>query len=405
MAVLDRIPALYYPTMLWDIIETLRAYGGYIPDVEMLVTYNYVVTTSLIAYTPLIGIFQPEANINMWSLRKPYFNNKIGVLENSEAQMAGKPIDGDEGTTTCRYGLSIAGGLGVTPLALYNHVGKNGAISYHLPEGGELSPYRLSDFCGYDPKASMPISGAWQGTQTRIQGEAVALDYFENINQSDGSMTFEDLYGSTTGWRKAAILVEENPEDPLRPVRDVQIGEISSVFTGLYPNKTFTVVQFITTLPQGKAVPALGNANGWKDYVQYAIPNGTFTLEIEKQEGGGGGSGNDPAYGGFFVAFTETPSFAGPVSDPYGYIKVSLSITSAGESTINALSVYVYSDRNYTNEIKRVSLIEGSFELYGTRTYRELIENSVNATVWVRIVVNGTPKIGSVVDMPFNEID
>jgi hypothetical protein len=341
----------------------------------------------------------------MWSLRKPYFNNKIGVLENSEAQTAGKKIDGYEGSTTCRYGLSIAGGLGVTPLALYNHVGKNGAISYHLPEGGELSPYRLSDFCGYYPKASMPISGAYQGTQKITQGEAVALDYFENINQSDGSMTFENLYGSTTDWRKAAILIEENPENPLRPVRDVQIGEISSVFTGLYPNKTFTVVQFITTLPQGKAVPALGNANGWKDYVQYAIPDGTFTLEIEKQEGGGGGGTvNPPSYGGFFVAFTEAPRFVGPDANPYRSIKVSFSITSAGESTINSLSIYVYSDRNYTNEIKRVSVDE-NFELYGTRTYRELIENSVNATVWVRIVVNGTPKIGSVVEMPFNEID
>jgi hypothetical protein len=85
---------------------------------------------------------------------------------------------------------------------------------------------------------------------------------------------------------------------------------------------------------------------------------------------------------------------------------VSFSITSAGESTINALSVYVYSDRNYTSEIKRVSLIEESFELYGTRTFTSRIDNSGgNTNVWVRIVVNGTPKIGSVVEMPFNEIE
>jgi hypothetical protein len=388
MAVLDRIPALYTPTLAVDIRDTLRANDGEVTD-------------------NLLSFFQPDANIDMWSLRKPYFNNKIGVLENSEAQTAGKKIDGYEGVTTCRYGLSIAGGLGVTPLDLYNNVGKNGAVSYHLPEGGELSPYRLSDFCGYNPKASMPISGAYQGTQKITQAEAVALDFVENINQSDGSIKFEDLYGSATGWRKAAILVEENPENLLRPVKDVQIDEISSVFTGLYPNKTFKVVQFITTLPSGTTVPASGNANGWKDYVQYAIPNGTFTLEIEKREGsGGGGTVNPPSYGGFFVAFTENPRFIGPDANPYSSIKVSFSITSAGESTINALSVYVYSDRNYTSEIKRVSLIEESFELYGTRTFTSRIDNSGgNTNVWVRIVVNGTPKIGSVVEMPFNEIE
>lgn len=383
MAVLDRIPALYTPTLVVDIRDTLRDNDGEVSD-------------------NILSFFQPEANINMWSLRKPYYNNKIGVLENSEAQTAGKKIDDYEGSTTCRYGLSIAGGLGVTPLALYNNVGKNGAISYHLPEGGELSPYRLSDFCGYDPKASIPISGAYQGTQTITQGAAVTLDYFENVNQSEGSMKFEDLYGAKSGWRKAAILIEEGVTGK-DAVKSVQIDEIKGTFTGLYPNKTFKVVQFITSLPSGTAVPPLANANGWKDYIQYAIPDGTFTLEIEKLEGGGG-TVNPPSYGNFFVAFTETPQFAGPDSDPYRSIKVSFNITSAGESTINSLSIYVYSDRNYTNEIKRVSVDE-NFELYGTRTYRELIENSVNATVWVRIVVNGTPKIGSVVEMPFNEID
>lgn len=382
----DRIPSLYTPTLATIIRDTLRDNDGEVTD-------------------NLLSFFRPDANINMWSLRKPYFNNKIGVLENSEAQTAGKKIDGYEGSTTCRYGLSIAGGLGVTPLALYNHVGKNGAISYHLPEGGEFSPYRLSDFCGYYPKASMPISGAYQGTQKITQGEAVALDFLENINQSEGSMTFEDLYVSTTGWRKAAILVEENPENPFRPVRDVQIGEISSGFTGAYPNKTFTVVQFITNYDG--LLPPRPSDNEWKNYTQYAIPNGTFTLEIEKQEGGGGGGTvNPPSYGGFFVAFTETPRFAGPDANPHRSIKVSFSITSAGESTINALSVYVYSDRNYTNEITRASLIEESFELYGTRTFTSLIDNSGgNTTVWVRILVNGTPKIGSVVEMPFNDIE
>ena len=388
MSVLDKIPALYYSTLAVDVRDTLRDNDGEVSD-------------------NLLSFFQPEANGNMWSLRKAYYHNKIGVLENSEAQTAGKKIDGYEGSTTCRYGLSIAGGLGVTPLVLYNHVGKNGAISYHLPEGGELSPYRLSDFCGYDPKASMPISGAYQGTQTITQGATVTLDYFENVNQSEGSMKFEDLYGAKSGWRKAAILIEEGVTGK-DAVKSVQIDEIKGTFTGLYPNKTFKVVQFITSLPSGTAVPPLANANGWKDYIQYAIPNGTFTLEIEKQEGGGGGTVNPPYWGGFQVAFTENPRFAGPDANPYRSIKVSFSITSAGESTINSLSVYLYSDKNYTNEITsaRKVLISQTTELYGTRTFTTYVDNSSSVSpAWVRIVVNGTPKVGSYVEIPFNEID
>lgn len=404
MSVLDRIPALYYPTMLQDVIDTLRANGGYVPD---------IVAGDNKGLTPLLGIYQPQAGINWASLRKPVVNSKSETLTNAEMATSGAEIDSILGTyTTKRYGLNVAGrNSGITLYNLFLTVQALGdGIVYYLPTGGEdKEPYRLSDFNGYYPASPQPLFGALQG-EVVINSvfDGLALDYSVSTGAKEGALTFDDLYeptdenGNDIEWRTGVILKDGLDFTYI-------IDSINSTFLMENQEKTFEAVQFITSFPKGTPRPNGVYNEEWKNHRIFGIPNGIFTLTINKfPEGGGGGSGNTGVSSAFRISVgSEYPKFNGfgsGTTDIYRTVLIRFTVSfNSGVGNINSLSVRLYADKNHTNEIDYEQL--GSFtDFLGSKDFNVTLDNTnLTTNAWVGIWLDGNLQFFKQVAMPRQE--
>lgn len=394
MSVLERIPALYYQTLAVDIRDTLRGNDGEVTD-------NH------------LSFFQPKAGINWASLRKPVVNSKIGVLTNEEMATSGAEIDSISGTyTTKRYGLNIAGrNSGITLQDLYVTVQKLGnGVVYYLPTGGEAEPYRLSDFNGYYPDAPQPLFGALQGEVVLNSATEVSLDYFEATGSKEGALTFNDLYESTDEngnkieWRKGLVLLDT---ENLR-YRFV-LDKITASFIQNNQEKTFNAVQFLTSLPYTTLIDTNSVVNQeWKNHRIYAIPDGMFTLTINKIPESGGGGGNTGTTSAFRLSVgSEYPKFNGVGSgttDIYKTVLIRFTLSfNSGVGNIDSLSVRLYTDKNHTNEIDSEQL--GSFtDFFGSKDFNVTLDNkNLTTNAWVGIWLDGNLQFFKQVAMPRQE--
>lgn len=114
MAVYDVLPTTNLKVD--DVVDTLRANGGVIG-----VDGNGMIRLS--------DLFTEGANINQWSLRKPF-------------------VAAVDFTDTWKSGFSLG----------YESVEQQNVFVYTRPTGGKDSPYRLGDFRGYNSKATPPAS-------------------------------------------------------------------------------------------------------------------------------------------------------------------------------------------------------------------------------------------------------
>lgn len=112
--------------LMSDIRDTLNANGGSVNN-------------------NLTSFFTSSANIKKWSKKKPVDYNKTEPLTDYEFYVAD-------------YGLSNSYiSKTQTPKQLMDAaIAGTDFYPYVLPSGGASSPYRLSDFCGYNTKAEAP---------------------------------------------------------------------------------------------------------------------------------------------------------------------------------------------------------------------------------------------------------
>lgn len=391
MAVLDKIPDLYYPTLMVDIRDTLNANGGNVSN-------------------DLTSFFKESAGINMWSVRKPVYDASTGVLTTEQMATAGRSYAG----FTARYGLNIVGGKGITPNNIYQNATLLGSgIFYRLPKGGLVSPYRLSDFNGYYPQASQPLRGAYSGTVTinpLVGDDSFAFEHFRQVqNQAGYELGFEDLYqskdedGNPISWRSGLVLVNEADNSEMRLLLDA----IDGAFTRTHKGKTFNCVQFITSLP-ASSFPPSANDQRWTSYWQYAIPDGSFKLKIRNTTDTSGNTGVQTSIK--VDVATGYPKFTGIITAPYTDVMMKFTIRIVGgNGNISNFTVGLYPDESCSlnNRI--------SFEAYsdiigltGSRVFTTRLSNPQSLTdVYVGIRFNGNLQNVNKVQMPISlpEID
>lgn len=382
MAVLTRIPNLFYPTLPQDVIDTLNANGGN--------------TTTF-----LPSLFTGSANIDMYSKRKPsIFANDDDEITDEQMATAGASTP----YTTAKWGLNIIGGKGVTPKDVYTRVKLYGAGAlYFLPQGGVSEPLRISDFCGYYPAATQPLRGAYSGIVTinpLTGSDSYAFEFFKSTAKNEGELGFDDLYqskdenGNTITWRNGIVLVEKTNTDNVHLMLDA----IEGSFTRSQKGKSFYAVQFITSFPTGQIPMNADNANFWKDYWQYAIPDGVFELVIRNTSSGG----NTGVQSSIKVdVATGFPKFVGLESNPYSDVSMKFTLrVVGGNGNVSNFSVGLYKEASCTNRVsyKSFSNITG---LTGERSFSAMLSNPDSLTdLYVGIFFNGNLQNVNKVAMP-----
>lgn len=395
MAVLDRIPDLYYPTMLQDVIDTLRGNGGTIPDTN-------IDGKNL---TPLLGCFQAAANINIWSKRKPIYDSRIGVLTTEEMAVRG----GGASDATKKYGLTIAGGKAWSPKFIYQAVKslmRGYGVAYTLPEGGQASPFRLSDFNGYYPAATAPITGVFVGDveltpPSNNFSDGIPINFYIKGLVADGEIAFEDLYatkdedGNALTWKGCLYVVDDNGG-----AESVLYDEILAQWQRMNKGKTFTAMQFISTTTQTNlSLEAVNWATSW----QYALPLRLFKLTIKDTDTGDGG--NTGVQNNLIIDF-NTVKFQGITTDPYGMVYGKFTITKyGGTGAVSNFTAGIYTDAACSLD-KRVAFKAFDNQTINTsKSFTARLDNPERiSTLWFGVYFNGNLQARTAVAMPIDQI-
>ena len=395
MAVLEVLPDTYTPTFTVDIRDTLNANGAKVTDT-------------------LTSFFTLAANNNPWSKNKvmhiPY---KQGVATDAEKKTAG----GGESSAN-RYGITLIGGYGTTPSVIYAIMRTTPeGFTYKLPTGGEASPYRLSDFCGYYPAAAAPISSIFNNEVELTPPISASLGgfdltYFSRTNvDSEREITFDDLYPPT---QLGATGVFRNYKMCLYVV---EVGNTSNTktfykkITGewLYNNKgkSFHAMQFMSTTLRTNSDELASWSASW----QFAMPFPIFTLTVGTESSGGSGSGgNEGVQGDIIVQMDSSyPVFNGATGDEYSTVYAPFLLTIiGGNGSVRNFTVALYTDKSCA----LTSRVDGSLVVYddlidvfgATRYNTRLTNNSGLTTLWLGIYFNGNLQFKRQVQMPKTEI-
>ena len=262
---------------------------------------------------------------------------------------------------------------------------------------------RISDFCGYYPAATQPLRGAYSGIVTinpLTGSDSYAFEFFKSTAKDEGELGFDDLYqskdenGNTITWRNGLVLVEKTNTDNVHLMLDA----IDGSFTRLQKGKSFYAVQFITSFPTGQIPKTADNATFWKDYWQYAIPDGVFELVIRNTSSGG----NTGVQSSIKVdVATGFPKFVGLESNPYSDVSMKFTLrVVGGNGNVTTFSVGLYTEAACTNRVsyKSFSNITG---LTGERTFSAMLSNPNSLTdLYVGIFFNGNLQNVNKVAMP-----
>lgn len=395
MAVLEVLPDTYTPTLAADIRDTLNANGGKVTDT-------------------LTSFFTLAGNHNPWSKNKimhiPY---KQGVATDAEKKTAG----GGEPSVN-RYGITLIGGYGTTPSIIYA-VMRNApeGFTYKLPTGGEASPYRLADFCGYYPAAASPISSIFNDeveltppTSPSLGG--FDLTYFSRTNvDSEREITFGDLYPptehGTTGiirnYKMCLYVVEIGNPNNTKTFYEKITGE------WLYNNKgkSFYAMQFMSTTLRTNSSEIAAWSASW----QFAMPFPIFTLTVGTESSGGSGSGgNEGVQGDIIVQMDSSyPVFNGPTYDKYAMVYAPFLLTIVGgNGSVRNFTVALYTDKSCALTTR----VDGSLTAYddlidatGATRYSPMLTNKDKlTTLWLGIYFNGNLQFKRQVLMPKEEV-
>lgn len=158
-----------------------------------------------------LTFFTTAAKINKWAKYKPV-NYPASFTDGISDWWQGAPIDGLAGKETTG-GLLIGSGYASlwgssSSILVYDdHIdisndtngflyklckGTLGQFEYVLPKGGSSSPYRLSDFCGYNTDAVNPLPSVVGGDYK--YSTAGAIDIHMNLaTQVINGLTLDDL--------------------------------------------------------------------------------------------------------------------------------------------------------------------------------------------------------------------
>ena len=342
MSELNKIPDKPNEVKMVDIRDTLNANGGSVTD-------------------NLITFFRPDANLAAFSRRKPHVNTRKPVIGYMETADMAKTTLAD-GRVIRRYGLEMLGGL-KTPAAVYVEVKDNGGLGYRypLPTGGQTQPYRLTDFCGYNPKAKVPLDTTFGTGYTFAY---VSTDYVlagrELTAGSDNSQLYrEDIYptededGNAKDMRRGVYIKTDTDEMVFVGGMNFLTGNYITNPLSKLAGKTFEIFEFITDAPYGWSTEAEHFDWVASGYYCYALPMPLVTCSMQSSVGPA------PTYEVAYCYFKKNPIFMGLSATDYSSVWASIVISSMGEfyigGDVELISFGIYRDSACTDIIDRVT--------------------------------------------------
>jgi hypothetical protein len=340
MSELNKIPDRPNEVKMVDIRDTLNANGGSVTD-------------------NLITFFRPDANLAAFSRRKPHVNTRKPVIGYMETSDMAKTTLAD-GRVIRRYGLEMLGGL-KNPSAVYVEVRDNGGLGYRypLPTGGQSQPYRLTDFCGYNPKAKVPLDTTFGNGYTFAY---VSTDYVlagrELKAGSDNSQLYrEDIYptedvdGNAKDMRRGVCIKTDTDEMVFVGGMNFLTGNYLTNPLSKLAGKTFEIFEFITDAPYGWSTEA--EHSDWiaSGYYCYALPMPLVTCSMQSSVGPA------PTYEVAKCVITSIPRFFGLSGTDYSTVKAAFKISSDGDlyngGDVELISCGIYRDSECTDIIQR----------------------------------------------------
>lgn len=384
MAVLDRIPNLYYTTLMVDLRDTLNGNNGRVNDT-------------------LSSFFSVSANINPWSRRKPIVDiQKAQQSILTTEEMAKQK--GANGVVLRRYGVEMLGGA-YKPADVYLMVKSNNDCGYIYPLPNSLQvgqPYRLSDFCGYYPAAQQPLETTFADG---YKFDYVAYDYtlagFELGNSddpNDGQLYRKDIYptedvnGNAVGMRRGVYVRLTDGNYDFTVVGGLNFSSDRFVRGALskLAGKSFEIFEFITNAPESwNSFVSLDDfvASG---YYCYALPMPISKCSMQSASGGG----VTPTVQVAKVVFSQRPIFFGIDASDYSTVKASFKLSSIGTlyggGNINLFSCGIYRDAACENVIQRTTFNDFTLGAEAeTSTYQVTFTNSTGLSgiyfgIWFR---------------------
>lgn len=344
MAVLNQIPALYTPTLMVDIRDTLNANGATVTD-------------------NLATFFTNAANISPWSRRKPVVDTlNVQPIVMTTEDMAEQR--NSSGVVVSRYGVEIFGGA-QTPAELFSTVKlfKRGYF-YDLPQlGAANQPMRLSDFNGYLPTAQMPLHttfpDGYEFAYLQYDYPLTGIELRDSGNPDDGQLYRKDLYptkdsnGNAITLNRGVYVRLDDGSYDFAVVGALNFKSDNPVRLALskLAGKDFTIMEFLTNAPTTWSSFAIEDfvASG---YFCYALPEPLSHCSMASS-----GGGTAPTIKVARVVFQQSPIFFGVSATDYSTVSASFQLSSEGDlysgGKITSFACGIYSDAACTQIIQR----------------------------------------------------
>lgn len=229
-----------------------------------------------------VGTLCRSANINKWSKYKPVVKNLIDTVT-GQMNMTTKAWLGTatwwKGTSgTCGFG-SVSVLIDTPSNIAYNSINSGGMWNYQNPTGGQNSPYRLTDFAGYNHRAVCPFAIVPPASFGVGAAGAVTV-YFNDLVpgfNSSGNLSLGDLInmGTYNQWRPTLAIVNPDNDNVVRyffsqnRFQDMPSSGFEITMSGLQNiltvNKTYIGVVMLSNYDTDEYgnVPAEGVASEW----------------------------------------------------------------------------------------------------------------------------------------------
>ena len=155
-----------------------------------------------------LGILIRNGNINKWARYKPISYPGVNKIRSRDIISHSLPNTPDP-VFDAKTGLNIGTMTGLpSDVASWEDV----EITYERPTGGTSSPFRLTDFSGYNRYAQKPAEFFWRNTFKKDQGMVCTINIYDRTEAGyDGYISFSDLISdpafAPTTWKRLCIAV------------------------------------------------------------------------------------------------------------------------------------------------------------------------------------------------------
>lgn len=261
MAVLSIIPN--ENVNVQDIIDTLVYHGA-------VFIYENIDDKGVLNSLDLMQLFSKNANINIFSKKKPVIRkvNFCQDFDSTKSNYYPEWWKGTDGNCGIKF-LSVS-----SPKDLPNVIdGKLNGWEYQLPQGGENAPFRLGDFCGYDPNAKPFVEG-FSLSRSIVEnktGSIFTVSFITTPSESKPtSLNFSDFNLSLANFYPAIYLRQGSLGYFISASKTVESGTglMVSVPTNNLPTGQWEVYTFLSE----KQIPTLSTVGSVALGYCYTIP-------------------------------------------------------------------------------------------------------------------------------------